>query len=164
MLLKESIRVGMAEYKVAKSPATLITLGLGSCVGVTLYDGVRKIGGLAHVMLPDSNFSVKAGYNPGKFANTAIDSLMEDIIMLGGDRRNMVSKIAGGAQMFQIKSQNSIMQIGKRNVEAVRAKLSQLKIRIIAEDVEGNHGRTIEFFCETGKLTIKTIGHGTKTL
>jgi chemotaxis protein CheD len=69
----------------------------------------------------------------------------------------IISKIAGGAQMFQIKSENSIMQIGKRNVEAVKAKLSQLRIKILAEDVEGNYGRTIEFFCETGELTIKTI-------
>lgn len=164
MLLKETIRVGMADYKIAKSPATLITLGLGSCVGVILYDSVRKIGGLAHIMLPDSQFSVKTDYNPGKFADTAIDALIEDLIKLGGDRRNLVSKIAGGAQMFQIKSENNIMQIGKRNVEAVRIKLSQLNIRILAEDVEGNHGRTIEFFCDTGKLTIKTIGHGIKTL
>jgi len=164
MLLKENIRVGMADYKIAKSPATLITLGLGSCVGVILYDSVNKIGGLAHVMLPDSNFSVKTEYNPGKFADTAIDVLVKEILELGGDRRNFISKIAGGAQMFQIRSENNIMQIGKRNVEAVRAKLSQLKIRIVAEDVEGNHGRTIEFFCETGELTIKTIGHGIKIM
>ena len=154
----------MAEYKAAKSPATLITLGLGSCVGVVLYDSLTKVGGLAHVMLPDSNLSSKKDYNPGKFADTAIDALIQDMLGLGVDRSNIISKIAGGAQMFQIKSENSIMQIGKRNVEAVKAKLSQLRIKILAEDVEGNYGRTIEFFCETGELTIKTIGHGVRTL
>ncbi|MGI5858496.1 MAG: chemotaxis protein CheD [Tepidanaerobacteraceae bacterium] len=159
-----TIRVGMAEYKAAKSPATLITLGLGSCVGVVLYDSLTKVGGLAHVMLPDSNLSSKKDYNPGKFADTAIDALIQDMLGLGVDRSNIISKIAGGAQMFQIKSENSIMQIGKRNVEAVKAKLSQLRIKILAEDVEGNYGRTIEFFCETGELTIKTIGHGVRTL
>ena len=154
----------MAEYKAAKSPATLITLGLGSCVGVVLYDSLTRVGGLAHVMLPDSNLSSKKDYNPGKFADTAIDALIQDMLGLGVDRSNIISKIAGGAQMFQIKSENSIMQIGKRNVEAVKAKLSQLRIKILAEDVEGNYGRTIEFFCETGELTIKTIGHGVRTL
>lgn len=154
----------MAEYKAAKSPATLVTLGLGSCVGVVLYDSLRKVGGLAHVMLPDSNLSSKKDDNPGKFADTAIDALIRDMLKFGVKRSNIISKIAGGAQMFQIKSENNIMQIGKRNVEAVKAKLSQLSIKIVAEDVEGNYGRTIEFFCETGELTIKTIGHGVRIL
>ena len=92
----------MAEYKAAKSPATLITLGLGSCVGVVLYDSLTKVGGLAHVMLPDSNLSSKKEYNPGKFADTAIDALIQDMLGLGVDRSNIISKIAGGAQMFQI--------------------------------------------------------------
>lgn len=159
-----TIRVGMAEYKAAKSPASLITLGLGSCVGVVLYDNFSKVGGLAHVMLPDSNMSSKKDYNPGKFADTAIDALIQDMLRLGVKRSNIVSKIAGGAQMFQIKSENNIMQIGKRNVEAVKTKLSRLSISILAEDVEGNYGRTIEFFCETGELTIKTIGHGVRII
>lgn len=154
----------MAEYKAAKSPATLITLGLGSCVGVVLYDRMNKIGGLAHILLPDSTLSSNKNFNPGKFADTAIDALIEDMLKLGINRSNLVSKIAGGAQMFKIKSENNIMQIGKRNVEAVRAKLNQLNIKLIAEDVEGNYGRTIEFFCETGELTIKTIGHGVRII
>lgn len=154
----------MAEYKAAKSPYSLITLGLGSCVGVTLYDNLTKVGGLAHVMLPDSTLSGKKDYNPGKFADTAIDVLIEEMLKLGASKNRMVSKIVGGAQMFQIKSENNIMQIGKRNVEAVRNKLNQLNIRIVAEDVEGNYGRTIEFFCEDGRLAVRTIGHGTRIL
>jgi len=158
------IRVGMAEYKAAKSPAILITLGLGSCVGVVLYDKVKKVGGLAHIMLPDSNLSSQKIYNPGKFADTAIDALIQDMLKFGINRNNIVSKIAGGAQMFKIKSENNVMQIGKRNVEAVKAKLDKLNIKILAEDVEGTYGRTLEFFCETGELTIKTIGHGVRVL
>ena len=154
----------MAEYKAAKAPATLITLGLGSCVGVVLYDSFTKVGGLAHIMLPDSNLSSKKDYNPGKFADTAIDALMQEMSKLGASERHIISKIAGGAQMFQIKSENNIMQIGKRNVEAVRTKLSKVNIKIVAEDVEGNYGRTIEFFCESGELTVKTIGHGIRIL
>jgi len=154
----------MAEYRAAKSPAILITLGLGSCVGVVLYDKTKKIGGLAHIMLPDSSLSNQKDFNPGKFADTAVDALIEEMIRFGAIRNNIVSKIAGGAQMFKLKNENNIMQIGKRNVEAVRAKLKLLNIHIIAEDVEGNYGRTLEFFCETGQLMIKTIGHGVRIL
>jgi len=154
----------MADYKAAKSPAILITLGLGSCVGVVLYDNLTKVGGMAHVMLPDSSLSNQKNFNPGKFADTAIEALIEDMLKFGASRNNIVSKIAGGAQMFKLKADSNIMQIGKRNVEAVRAKLQQLNIKIIAEDVEGNYGRTIEFYCETGELTVKTIGHGVRTI
>lgn len=160
----EAVRVGMAEYKVAKSPAVLISLGLGSCVGVALYDSTKKIGGLAHIMLPNSSLSSKKDFNPGKFADTAIDLLIEDMEKIGATPKRLTAKIAGGAQMFQIKSDNSIMQIGKKNVEAVKSKLTMLNVKIISEDVEGNYGRTIEFNCENGKLTIKTIGHGIKII
>lgn len=157
-------RVGMAEYKAAKAPAIIITLGLGSCVGVALFDEKRKVGGLAHVMLPDSSLAGNKTFNPGKFADTAIDTLIEDMIRLGGDPNRTVAKIAGGAQMFQIKSENQIMQIGRRNVEAVKNKLKQLNICTLGEDVEGNYGRTVELDCSTGILTVKTIGRGIKTI
>ncbi|ADL07885.1 chemotaxis protein CheD [Thermosediminibacter oceani] len=160
----EIIRVGMGEYKTAKAPALLVSLGLGSCVGVVLYDSTRKIGGLAHVMLPDSSLSSKKDFNPGKFADTAIDLLVAELEKAGANSKKLIAKIAGGAQMFQIKSDNNIMKIGKRNVEAVKKKLAKIKIDIVAEDVEGNYGRTIEFCCDTGKLTVKTIGHGIKIL
>lgn len=160
----EIIRVGMGEYKTAKAPAILVSYGLGSCVGVALYDSTKKIGGLAHIMLPDSNLASKRDFNPGKFADTAIERLIEDMMSLGANSKKLVAKIAGGAQMFQLKSENSMMMIGRRNVQAVRTKLNRLNIELIAEDVEGNYGRTIEFSCETGKLTVKTIGRGTKIL
>jgi len=162
--LIETVRVGMAEYKAARSPAVLVSLGLGSCVGVALYESAKKIGGLAHIMLPDSGLSGKKDFNPGKFADTAIEMLIQDMASIGVDPKRLTVKIAGGAQMFQIKSDNHIMQIGRRNVEAVKSKLAALNIRIISEDVEGNYGRTIEFNCETGELTIKTIGHGIKII
>ncbi len=162
--MKDAVRVGMAEYKAVRAPVVIISLGLGSCVGIALHDSTQKIGGLAHIMLPDSKFSGKKDFNLGKFADTAIDALLKQMIKLGADRKKITSKIAGGAQMFKIKSENAAMQIGKRNVEAVRYNLSKLNIRLTAEDVEGNYGRTIEFDSETGKLTIKTIGHGIKVI
>lgn len=154
----------MAEYKTAKSPSILTTLGLGSCVGVALYDKAQRIGGLAHVMLPDSRLSGKKKYNLGKFADTAIDALIKDMIKLGANPKNIKSKIAGGAQMFKVKSGNSIMQIGRRNIQAVKEKLNLLNIQIVAEDVGGNYGRTVKLHCETGDFTIKSIGQGVKVI
>lgn len=154
----------MAEYKAAKSPSMLVTLGLGSCVGVALYDKIKEVGGLAHIMLPDSSLSGQKRYNPGKFADTAIEALIEDMIKLGVNPKNLKSKIAGGAQMFKVKSKNSIMQIGKRNIIAVREKLKLLDIEIVAEDVAGDYGRTVELHCRTGDFTIKSIGRGIKVI
>lgn len=162
--MSEIFRVGMAEYKAERSPAIIVCLGLGSCVGVVLYDKLTQIGGIAHVMLPNSNLSAKKEFNPGKFADTAIIGLVNEMIKLGANPKRLISKIAGGAQMFQTKVQNDIMQIGKRNVEAVKKELISLDIKIVAEDTMGNYGRTIEFFCQTGELTVKTIGHGIKTI
>jgi chemotaxis protein CheD len=162
--LKQIVRVVMAEYKAVRAPVVIISLGLGSCVGVALFDSTHKIGGLAHIMLPDSKLSTKNHFNPGKFADTAIDALLYQMIRLGAEQKNIVGKIAGGAQMFRMISENAAMQIGKRNVEAVRYNLSRLNIKLITEDVEGDYGRSLEFNTENGSLTIKTIGHGVKVI
>jgi len=158
------IRVGIGEYKAAKSPAVISTLGLGSCVGVCLWDGGTRIGGLAHIMLPDSTISSTNNFNPGKFADTALPLLVSQMEDLGANKKRMVAKMAGGAQMFETKFELEMMKIGKRNVDAVRKILSQLNIKIVAEDVEGNYGRSIEFSCETGLLTVKSVGRGVKII
>lgn len=161
--MSQQIKVGMADYKVTKAPNTLITLGLGSCVGITLYDKVNKIAGLAHIMLP-SSLEIKNNSNKAKFADTAIDEMLKEMLAIGAQKRNLVSKLAGGAQMFSFSSKNDILRVGDRNAEACRAKLQDLKIRIIEEDIGGNFGRTIELDATDGSLMIKTIGHGVKTI
>lgn len=157
------IKVGMADLKTCKSPDVLTTLGLGSCVGIVLYDPVTKVSGLAHVMLPDST-KITNNSNIAKFADTAIDKTISDMVALGADKKRLVSKIAGGAQMFSFSSTNELMRIGDRNVEATKLKLGDLGIRILAEDTGANYGRTIEFYSETGDLLIKTIGKDIKTI
>lgn len=154
------IKVGMADLNVATPPDILQTCGLGSCVGVCLWDNITRVGGMAHVMLPFSSQG-KSG-NDAKFADTAIPWLIEEMKKLGADKARLVSKIAGGAQMFSFYSDNDIMKIGERNVEAVKTVLAQLKIRIIAQDTGGNYGRTIEFYPENNKLYVRTINLGEK--
>lgn len=154
-------KVGMADLKICSSPDVLSTLGLGSCIGICLYDPGTKVSGLAHIMLPSSE-SIKNNSNVAKFADTAIVKLIDDMVKAGANRRRLVSKIAGGAQMFAFSSQNDSMKVGLRNAESVRKILKEMSIPILADDTGGNYGRTIEFSSDSGKLLIKTIGHGTK--
>lgn len=159
----ELIKVGMADLNVCMPPNGLTTLGLGSCVGIVLYDPVTKVSGLAHIMLPDST-KIKNNSNVAKFADTAIDKLIEEMTRLGGNKSRFVAKLAGGAQMFSFSSTNDLVRVGERNVQASKAKLKELGIRIIAEDTGKNYGRTIEFYPETGQLLIKTIGREILTI
>ncbi len=159
--MSKMIKVGMADLKVAKFPDNLTTLGLGSCVGVCMYDPMQKIIGMAHIMLPSST-AVRNNTNRAKFADTAIDDLIKEMELLGAKRRNLVCKMAGGAQMFKFSSANETLKIGQRNAIAVKNKVNDLQIKIKADDTGGNFGRTIELYSESGKLIVKTIGHGVK--
>ena len=153
----------MADLNTANSPGILTTLGLGSCVGICLYDTSTRISGMVHIMLP-SSVQIKNNSNQAKFADTGIVKLLEDMIKMGARRNRIVSKIAGGAQMFNFNDTSDIMRIGSRNVTATKETLKQLNIPIIAEDTGGNYGRTIELYSETGMLLIKTIGYGIKQI
>lgn len=154
------IIVGMADLNVTKAPGVLTTLGLGSCVGISLYDPISKIAGLAHVMLPDST-QIKNNSNVAKFADSAIKKLIMDMCFIGARRDFLKAKIAGGAQMFAFDSVNENMRIGDRNVEASKRILNMYGIPIIANHTGSNYGRTIELYSEDGRLVVKTIGHGT---
>lgn len=158
-MAENQIKVGMADLKHTLHPGTLITLGLGSCVGVALYDTKTKIIGLAHIMLPWSH-QAKNNSNKAKFADTGIKLLLDNMIESGANRNNIVAKLAGGAQMFSYSSVSDIIRVGERNVEAAKVVLKDLNIPVIAEDTGGKHGRTIEFYSDDGRLMIKTIGYG----
>lgn len=159
----EMIKVGMADLNICLPPNTITTLGLGSCVGVVLYDPSRKVSGMVHVMLPDST-KIKNNENTAKFADTGIDELINRVVKAGASRTALVAKIAGGAQMFAFNSNNDMLRIGDRNVEAVKEKLGKLRIPILAEDTGLNYGRTIEFYPDTGALLIKSVGKPKKTI
>lgn len=161
--MSEMIKVGMADLNTCTTPDALTTLGLGSCVGIVLYDPTTKVSGLVHVMLPDST-KIKKNENLAKFADTGIDALIQKMVALGAKRNLLVSKIAGGAQMFAFSSNNDMLRIGERNVEATKLKLKELGIRILAEDTGLNYGRTIEFYSETGELLIKSVGKEIKKI
>lgn len=159
----EMIKVGMADMNVCVAPDAITTLGLGSCVGIVLYDTTKKIAGMVHVMLPDST-KIRNNGNVAKFADTGIDELIKRLLKMGASKTSMIAKIAGGAQMFAFQSNNEMLRVGERNVEATKQILHQLKIPIIAEDTGLNYGRTIEFYPESGELIIRSVGKPLKTL
>lgn len=153
----------MADMNICTAPDVITTLGLGSCVGIILYDPGTKISGMVHVMLPDST-KIMNNENKAKFADTGIDSLIQMMVKAGANRQAFVSKIAGGAQMFAFGSNNEMMRIGDRNVEATKQKLKELGIRILAQDTGLNYGRTIEFHPATGELHIRSVGKERKVI
>ncbi len=161
--MSKIIKVGMADLNVTTAPNILTTLGLGSCVGICIYDPKLKIAGMAHIMLP-SSINIRNNSNTAKFADTAIIELISKMNKLGANRKRLISKIAGGAQMFSFMNKNDMMKIGERNTIAVKKILNDLNIPIKSEDTGGSYGRTIEFHSENGILVVKTIGHGIKEI
>lgn len=159
----EIIKVGMADLKICKSPDGVTTLGLGSCVGIALRDPVTQIGGLAHVMLPDST-AIKNNSNIYKFADTGIEELVRLMVEAGASRLRLVAKIAGGAQMFAFQNKVDLVRVGERNVEASIEKLQELKIPILAEDTGATYGRTVVFYPSSGDFVIRAVGKDEKVI
>ena len=151
------IKVVMADLNVCVSPDRITTLGLGSCVGIAVRDPVTKIGGLAHIMLPDST-TIRNNSNIPKFADTGIEELVRQVTRKGANRSRLVAKIAGGAQMFGFNSNSEMVRVGERNVQATKKKLAQMRIPILAEDTGKNFGRTVIFYPETGDFVIRAVG------
>lgn len=162
--MSEIIKVGMADLKTCVSPNGVTTLGLGSCVGIAIRDPATKIGGLAHIMLPDSKAIRNSQQNIAKFADTGIEELVRQMERLGAKRSRLVAKIAGGAMMFNFQGKSDMVQVGDRNVEATKIKLKQMNIPILAEDTGANYGRTVTFYPETGEFHIRAVGKSIRVI
>ena len=137
-----TIKVGMADLNICKSPDMITTLGLGSCIGIALYDPVTKIGGLAHIMLPDST-QMRNNTNIAKFADTGIEELVKRMIAAGASKSRLVAKIAGGAKMFEVSGLSAIGNVGERNALASKAKLKQMGIPLKAFRIK-SVGKTVK--------------------
>ena len=161
--MAEVIKVGMADLKIAKNPDILTTLGLGSCIGIAVWDPMTKIGGLAHIMLPDST-KIRNNSNIAKFADTGIDELIRLMLQAGANKNKLVAKIAGGARMFEVSGATTVGNIGEKNAIASKEKLKQLGIPLLAEDTGLNYGRTVELDCANGNYLIKAVGKQVKTI
>ncbi|WP_235856193.1 chemotaxis protein CheD [Methanolobus halotolerans] len=150
----------MADSAVAKKPVKITTLGLGSCVGVAMYDKRSCIGGMVHIMLPSVE-NARSKDNLAKFADTGIHYLLDCMLAEGATKSAIKAKIAGGARMFSFSS-SAQLNIGERNVIATKEILKQLRIPVLAEDTGENYGRTIVLDTENGELTVKSALKGEK--
>lgn len=157
------VKVGIADLNTVFTPGKIMTIGLGSCIGIALYDKRMGLAGLAHIMLPDSEqFSNIT--NPLKFADLAVPILVEKMLGQGAQKRNLIAKIAGGASMFNFSDKSMNMDIGARNGIAVINVLNKLQIPVIAKDIGGNKGRTMILDASNGEVQIRTVGIGTKEI
>jgi chemotaxis protein CheD len=147
--------VGIAELKTAKSPDRLSAIGLGSCVGVALWDGKSGWGALAHVMLPAQNGLSRAPVR-GKFADTAVEWLLAELVQKGASPGELKAKLVGGSNMFN-SIQFNPLPVGLRNVMACREELTRRGIPVVAEDVGGTRGRSIVFYPRDGRLLIRSL-------
>ncbi|AAK80180.1 chemotaxis protein CheD [Clostridium acetobutylicum] len=159
----KEIRVGIADLNTAFSPNRIITVGLGSCIGIAIYDSKNKLGGLSHIMLPDSTQFSKVT-NPYKFADLAIPILIKKMEGMGANIRNMKAKIAGGASMFNFSDKNMNMDIGNRNGISVKKVLKELNVPLLSQDIGGNKGRTMIFNTLDGSVDIRTVGMGIRKI
>ena len=161
---ENSISVDIAMMKIARSPQQLYSLGLGSCIGVALYDPVLKLGGLIHILLPSFGEFTGGVHSRTKFADSGISDLVNALIAAGASKVRLKAKMAGGAAMFAMKSGPSANEVGKRNIQSSTETMKRLGIELIAHDTGGNKGRTIIFDVETGQLTIKTVDRAVKVI
>jgi chemotaxis protein CheD len=156
----ERIKVGIAEYKVTTEPALLTTSGLGSCIGIGIYDTRDTVAGLVHVMLP-SAADIDGG-NSAKFADTGVEALIEAMEAAGASTNTMEAKIAGGSDMLDFSENGS--SIGSRNAEKVRETLEAYGVPVVGEDLGGDHGRSVKLEAETGNLIVKSANTDSLTL
>lgn len=149
--------VGISEMKVSNNPEdVLVTYSLGSCVGLTLYDPVIKVGGMIHCMLPLSRIDpAKAQMNPCMFTDTGIPTLIQAVLNMGANKKRLIAKVAGAASPLD---DNGIFKIGERNYTVLRKVLWKNDILIAAEDVGGTVARTLFLYLDTGKTVIRSGG------
>lgn len=159
--MDNTIIVGISEARIVKDQGVLVSYGLGSCVGVCLYDKHIHLAGMVHILLPYQKDSMNQE-NVYKFADSGIQVLLKNMLLKGALQKSLIAKIAGGAEMFS--TQHNTFTIGRRNVEAVKATLRTLQIPVFAEDTGYNYGRSIWFYAKNGNLEIKTVKHGIQVI
>ena len=161
----ETLAVGLGELKSgSRSDQVLVCYGLGSCIGLALYDHTARVGVMVHVVLPDSSLNRAQQMQPGKFADTAVPAAISEAVRLGAVRSRLVARIAGGARMLNVVGAGSKLDIGNRNADAVRGALEQHGLRLAADDTGGTYGRTLQLFVGTGRLLVSTVGRGEREL
>jgi len=161
---EREVLIRVADFKVGRAGVALITLGLGSCVAILLFDPGEKIGGLAHIMLPSRSAAGRQRDNPATFPQTAVPAVLAEMGLLGADRRRINARLVGGASMFASLAPPGTIQMGERNLASCREVLHHQGIPVIGEAVGGDFGRSVRFSVESGVVQIRSVAHGEQRL
>lgn len=174
-MVTKKIRIGIGEGAVAKPPGIIVAEGLGSCVALVLYDAIRMVGGMSHIMLPDSPEYKNETHKPETrnqksniilpylYADSAIETLLKELQYRGAHLHNIIAKIVGGACMFPVYNGGS-RGIGEQNILYIRDTLKRKLIPLVGGDVGGSHGRTAEFYLDSGRVIVKAVGREDKEI
>ncbi|MGB8168482.1 MAG: chemotaxis protein CheD [Chthoniobacteraceae bacterium] len=154
---KKNLVVGVGDMLASNDPAAqIVTYSLGSCLGVAIFDPVKKVGGLLHLMLPDSTINPgRAAMKPHMFVDTGVPSLFRAVYELGGEKSRVILKVAGGAQFLDEKR---VFNIGDRNFQALEIILARNGVRIAAADTGGRVSRTVRLDLSTGQFSVQVPG------
>jgi chemotaxis protein CheD len=161
--VKGEIIVKVADLRFGTGKDILVTIGLGSCVAIVLYDATARVGGLAHVLLPTPALS-RQDSNPAKFPQTAVPLLLEQMGQHGASIRRISARLIGGASMFSGLGAPGTIQMGERNVVASRQTLHQHGVAIVGEATGGDFGRTVRLWVADGRVEVSSVAHGVQTL
>lgn len=154
-------QVKIAEWAVAPAPATIVTIGLGSCVAIVLHDAKARVGGMAHVLLPSPSAD---GQRPGKCPSTAVPHLLAEMRALGA-HGTITARLVGGASLFgSLLSGKGVGAMGERNVTASRLALAAANVRVVGEVVGGDVGRSVSFDVATGRVDVRSVRDGDRVL
>lgn len=149
--------VKVAQHAVGGPEDLLVTLGLGSCVAILLHDPDARVGGMAHVLLPEPALS-RDRSNESKFATTAVPLLVREMARRGARPGRLQARLVGGAAMFQTLMVPGTLNMGERNVRAAREALERAGIPVLSENVGGDYGRSVRFAVGEGRTTVSSVG------
>lgn len=156
----QHVRIG--QLAVARGSGSLVAIGLGSCVAVVLYDRACRVGGLAHVLLPDEAVA-RADAAPARSAASAVPALLDRMQALGA-RAPFEAFLVGGAALFGTMLSTTAGPMGERNVAAVRVALAKAGIRVLAAETGGTSGRSVRFDVGTGSVSVRGVRGGERVL
>ena len=160
--MEQVITISLGELVVTDNPDfVLVAFGLGSCVGITAYDRIRKVGGLLHAMLPQRR---NGDNNLTKFVDTGLVELLNRMVALGAKREQMIWRFAGGAQMLTAPGMSDRFNIGQQNVTMTQEMITRHRLNLTACETGGYQGRTLRLLPTTGEVTVRYIDGKTKPL
>jgi chemotaxis protein CheD len=158
--MTNSIAIGLAELKISRNPDdVLVAFGLGSCLGIGMYDPVIHIGGMLHAVLPKNNDGQEL---TAKYVDSGIELLLEQILKAGAIRSRLVVRMAGGANMLNVSSLSNTFDIGNRNIDSAHKTFDRLGFKLKSEEIGGKIGRTVRLYVANGRMTLRMMGEQEK--